>query len=235
MVEGLTVKKAFFFVLILSLAADFSFAKNPGPSSGPDGLDALKKQKGLFKTTLINPNAVFSYYTKISPKRVLLRFRRPGAAPDESTAGSMVRKRGRGSAAPVGEDLETFRQIITDAFTADLGSCEFFELVEGGGPETLFVRVTVTDIVTDVASKSEKGGENPKPFSVQGDISFDLIDAETGVVQARFGERRQSRKGGDSAAPPEAGKQWMNSWTWAERATEDFHQELERLLNEDRG
>jgi len=228
------MRKAILFVLTVALSTFFSFARDSSFGTGPKGLDELKKQKGQFKTTLIRPDADFSKYVKIYPKRVLLQFRGPGPAQDEATTGSMVRKRSRGAEIPEGEDLATFRQIITDAFVSELGSCELIELVEEGGPETLFVRATVTDIVTDIASKSGKAGKTPKPFSVQGDISFDLIDAETGVLLARLGERRKSGKAGNSVTPPDAVAQWVNIWSWAEQAAVDLHQELERVLSEDR-
>jgi len=229
------VKKALLLVLAMALTASFGPAKNSGPSFGLEGFDELTKSKGTFKTTLIRPDADFSKYGKIFPKRVLLQFRGPGPAQDKATAGSMIRKRSKGDAIPEGEDLATFRQIVTDAFMSELGSCELFELVEEVGPETLFVRVTVMDIITDIASKSSKTGKNQKPFSAQGTILFDLIDAETGVIQARFGEPRKSRKADDSVEPPDAGAQWVSIWTWAEQASTDFHQELERVRNEDRG
>jgi hypothetical protein len=222
-------------VLIFSLAAYSSFALSPGPGTGPDGLDELTKEKGLFKTTLINPGVDFSSYSKLCPKRVLLQFRRSGPPQDEVRAGSLVRKRSRGPAVPEGEDLETFRQIITDAFESELGSCELVEMVEEGGPETLFVRTTVTDIVTDIASKSGKSAKKPKPFSVQGDIAFDLIDAETGILLARMGESRKCRKADESVQPPDAGAEWVNIQSWAEQAAADLRRELERVLSEDRG
>jgi len=221
--------------LVVVLSAGSSFAGNHSSGYEPEGLDELKKQKGLFKTTLINPNAEFSSYSRLCPKRVLLQFRRPRPAQDEATTGSMVKKKSRGAEVPTGEDIETFRQVVTDAVASELGSWEVIELVEAGGPETLFVRATVTDIVTDIASKSEKGGENPKPFSVQGDISFDLIDADTGVLLVRLGESRRSRKAGDSVMPPDAGPEWVNIRVWAEQAAADLRQELERVLSEDRG
>ena len=117
----------------------------------------------------------------------------------------------------------------------ELGSCELIELVEEGGPETLFVRATITDIVTDIAAKSGKSGKTPKPYSVQGNIAFDLIDAETGLLLARVGENRKSRKAGDSVTPPDAGAEWVNIWSWAEKAAADLRQELERILSEGRG
>ena len=204
------MRRAMIVGLAVVLSAGSGLAGNQGSGYGAKGLDELTKQKGLFKTTLINSDAQFSSYSKLCPKRVLLQFRGPGPAQDESTTGSMVRKKSRGGAIPEGEDLATFRQIITDAFVSELGGCESIKLVEESGPETLFVRATVTDIVTDIASKSGKSTQNPKPYSVQGEIAFDLIDAETGVILARVGERRKSRKAGDSVAAPDAGPEWVN-------------------------
>jgi hypothetical protein len=233
-VEVLTVKKAPFVFLVLFLVAGFGFARSPGHSSGPEGLDELTKEKGLFKITLINPEAEFSRYSKLCPKQVLLQFRGPGQTRGAATTGSMIRKKSRGAEIPEGEDLATFRQIITDALVDELANCDHVEMAEEGGPETLFVRARVTDIVTDIASKDSKSDKNPKPYSVQGDITFDLIDAETGVILARVGESRKSRKAGDSVSPPDAGAEWVNIWSWAERAAADLRQELERVLSEDR-
>ena len=229
------MKKATVLGLAMVLSAGFGLARDQSAGYGVPGLDDLTKEKGLFKTTLINPDTEFSSYSKLSPKRVLLQFRGPGPAQDESTAGSMVKKKSRGAAVPEGEDLETFRQIVTDAFVSELGSCELVELVEEGGPETLFVRATISNIVTDIVSKSGKSGKNPKPYSVQGDIAFDLIDAETGFILARVGESRKSRKAGDSVAAPEAGAEWVNIWFWAEQAATDLRLELERILSGGRG
>ena len=224
------MNRTMYLVLVFSLAAHSGFAM-----SGPDGLDELTQEKGLFKTTLINPGVDFSSYSKLCPKRVLLQFRGSGPPQDEVRAGSLVRKRSRGPAVPEGEDLETFRQIITGAFESELGSCELIEMVEEGGPETLFVRATVTDIVTDIASTSGKPAKKPKPFSVQGDIAFDLIDAETGILLARMGESRKSRKADESVQPPDAGGEWVDIQSWAEQAAADLRRELERVLSEDRG
>jgi len=229
------MRKATVLGLAMILSAGFSFARDQSAGYGVPGLDDLTKEKGLFKTTLINPDTEFSSYSELLPKRVLLQFRGPGPAQDESTAGSKIRRRGKSPAIPEGEDLETFRQIVTDAFVSELGSCELVELVEEGGPETLFVRATISNIVTDIVSKSGKSGMDPKPYSVQGDIAFDLIDAETGVILARVGESRKSRKAGDSVAAPEAGAEWVNICFWAEQAAMDFRLELERILSEGRG
>lgn len=215
--------------LVLALSVGFGFARNSNSGFGPDGLDELEKQKGQFKTTLVHPDADFAGYSKICPKRVLLQFRGSGPPRDESTMGSLVRKKNSGPAIPEGEDVETLRQVVSDAFASEMGSCEVFELVEKAGTETLFIRVMIADIVTDIASKS---GRSEKPFSAQGTIIFDLIDAETGIIQARFSEHSKSKKAKDPMMPPEAGAQWVNIWTWAEQAAADLHQELKRMVNQ---
>ena len=197
------MKKGRFFVVVLLLAASSIIAKNPGPVTGVEGLDELKKEKGLFKTTLINPDVDFSSYSQLWPNGVLLQFHSSGLRHDAALAGSLVRRRNRTAEIPEGEDLETFRQVINDAVVGELGSSERIELVDDGGPQTLIVRAMVTDIVTDIASKSGKSGQDPKPFSVQGDITFDLLDAETGVILARVSERRKSRKSPLMCAPRE--------------------------------
>ena len=220
------MKKALLVVVMVAVATGIGFARNSNSGFGPEGVDELKKQKGgLFKTTLIRPDADFSKYDKVFPKRVLLQFRGPGTAQDESTAGSMVRKKSKTVVVPEGEDLETFRRVVSDAFSTEIGSCELFELVDEAGPETLLIRIMVMDIVTDVAEESSK----PKPFSAQGTIVIDVIDAETGLIQARFSESSKSKKVKNPAEFPEAGEQWVNIWSWAGQAASEFRQEMVRV------
>jgi hypothetical protein len=226
MAEVLTVRKVLLVAVLVVVAAGVGFARNSNSGFGPEGLEGLEKHKGgLFKTTLVRPNADFSQYDKLSPKRVLLQFRGPGQAQDESTAGSMVRKKSKAATVPEGEDLETFRRVVSDAFAAEMGSCEIFDLVSEAGPKTLLVRVMVADIVTDVAEKSSK----QKPFSAQGTIVIDVIDAETGIIQARFSESSKSKKIKDPVEIPEAGEQWINIWSWAGKAAAKLRQELVRM------
>lgn len=223
------MKRIALVFLFMALFSAFGLAWSTSSDFGPDGLDELEKQKGEFKTTLIHPEADFSDYSKLCPKRVLLQFRGPGPAEDESSMGSLVRKKSSGPPIPEGEDLETLRQVISDAFAGEMGSCELFELVDEADPETLYVRVMIADIVTDIASKS---GKSDKPFSARGNIIVDLIDAETGMIQARFSEPSKSKKANDLITPPAAGAQWVDIWNWAEQVASELRLELERVYNE---
>jgi hypothetical protein len=109
-----------------------------------------------------------------------------------------------------------------------MGSCELFELVDDAGPGTLFFRVMVTEIMTDIAEKSS----TEKPFSVQGNFLIDVVDAETGIIQARLGEFSRSKKVKNPVEVPEAGTQWVNISSWAGKAATEFRQELERIRRE---
>jgi hypothetical protein len=228
------VRETVLTFLMAVLSAGIGLAENTGSGLGTEGFDQLEKRKGAFKTTLIRPDAGFASYSKLAPKEVLLQFRGPKPAQDESTAGSLVRRRSRGPEIPEGDDLETLRRVINDAIASELGNSELFEVVQDAGSGTLVVRAIIMDVITDIVSKSEKGGDKPKPFKAQGEIVFDVIDAETGVIQARFGERSRSTKSKGVAAPPDVGAQWADVWRWAEGAAAELRRELERVYNEDR-
>jgi hypothetical protein len=78
------------------------------------------------------------------------------------------------------------------------------------------------EIVTAVAETSSK----QKPFSAQGTI---VIDAETGIIQARFSESSKSKKIKDLVDFPDAGERGVNIWSWAGKAAEELRQELVRM------
>lgn len=222
------MRKAIFVLLAIALTVGSGFAKNRSSGSEPEGLDELSKQKGLFKTTLINPDTDFSKYSKLYAKNVRLRFRSGSSALSEPVAGSMVRKKSGGEV-PDSEDMTKLAQTINDALAAELGLSEGFELVQGPGPDTLVLSAAVTDIVCRNTEKPEDPEEEPDPFSVQGTIVFDLIDAETGVIQARVSQRRKSRHEKEATAASDVDLRWVDVCVWAEAAASDLREELERL------
>ena len=226
------MRKTIVLILTIALTAGFSLAKDKRPSGAPEGFDELTKQKGHFKTTLIHPNADFSKYNKLIPTNVRLEFRDQSRTESPAATGSLVRKRSKPRAVPDSEDVAKLAQIINDALTNQLGRDGEFQLVQEAGPDTLVVRVAVTDIVCDISSESARKDEKQKPFAAQGTIVFDLIDAETGVIQARIGERRKSGKVDDSVATTDVSVEWTNVCAWAEHAAADLSQELERVRNE---
>lgn len=196
-----------------------------------DGLDRLAKQEGRFQTTLIHPEVDFSEYSKLCPQTVTLQFREVKRSEHRAATGSIRRKRTKRSATPAKKDLTTFKQVASDAIAQELQRSGEFELVEQAGPETLLVRAAVVDIVSTIPPRSKRGRKVAEPFVAEGIIVFDLIDAESGAIVARIGERR-SCEGGASTAPESTdGEKWL--WSsidaWFERAAADLRHELERV------
>jgi hypothetical protein len=223
------VNKTILMVLATTLTAASALAGSSGPGYVPEGFDELTRQKGVFKKTLIRPGADFSSYTKLYPRKVMLQFReqRPPEAP--AATGSLVRKRSKVAEPPSYEDLATFRQIINDAIVSELEQSGTFQLVHEEGPETLVLRASFTDVVSDFSSNSSRSDGKRVPVSAQGTIVFDLIDGETGVIQARLSERRKCTKGDGSGETAGEDPRWAKVGGWAVRAAADLRLELERV------
>jgi hypothetical protein len=221
------------WILVMVLVAGVGLARSFDTGYEPDGLDELEKQKGSFKTTLIDPDTNFSGYSKIYPKKVMLVVRDPGPQDAQPPTGSLLGKSSGGGVMPEWEDLAELKRIINDAIVAELGRSTGLELVNDAGPETLVLRATVTDVVCDESSKVKTEDGEPALTVSQGTIVFDLIDGETGVIRARVGERRKCRAA-KGAAPTIEGP-WPNVANWAALATADFCSELARFTGSNEG
>lgn len=231
--ELFTVRKSILLVSVAALIAGLGLAKDRSSASEPDGYDELTKREGHFKTTLIRSDSDFSKYTKMYPQKVRLQFREQNSVQDQASTGSMIRKRSKAKPIPDGEDLAKLARIIDQALIDELGRIEAFELVQEAGPDTLVLRVSVTEMVCDISSEPARPEKKQGPFSARGVIVFDLIDAETGVIQARIGERRKSRRAEDPTSSTETDLRWANICAWAEHAAADLRRELERVHSEE--
>jgi hypothetical protein len=220
------VKKTFFLVLAVAIMTGPGLAAKIDTGITPEGYDELAKQKGLFKTTLVHPDADFSQYTKLNPRKVMLVVQDPALSIDEPATGSLIGKQKKPSELPPPEDLAEFRKIINQALIDELAANVDLDLVKERGPGTLILRVTVMDIVFGT---TKNGGGERVPVMSKGTIVFDLLDAETGAIKARFGEQRKcpKKKGSDAAADDLA--PWPNLDCWAELAATDLCTELERV------
>ena len=228
-----TVRKTMFLVLVIAMVVGSGFAKSPGSNSPPEGLNELTKEKGgRFKTTLIHPDADFSKYDKLLPTQVRLEFREQSSNQGGASTGSLTRKQSKPSTAPTAEDKMRLAEIINESLLDELGRSEAFQVVHEAGPGTLVLRAAVTNLVCECPAESSAQDKDPEPVSAQGNIVFDLVDAESGVIQARIGERRKCRREDGSVAPDEIEPRWIDVCTWAKDAASDLRDELERVRSE---
>jgi hypothetical protein len=125
-----------------------------------------------------------------------------------------------------------FKRIIGDALASELGLIDGLEQADGAGPGTLVLQPVVTDVEISASSENRSEDGRELPEFKEGTVVFDLIDGETGEIQARFGERRRCR-------PPEGAGAETGAWPylsiWAESVAADLSAELERVGAEHTG
>ncbi len=222
------MKNGLLLILLVACVAGIGFAKSLDTGYEPEGYDELAKQKGVFKTTLVRPDADFSRYTKLNARKVMLVVRNTGPQTTEKETGSLIGSRSRGGVMPEYEELAELKEIINETIVTELGCSSELELVHDSGPGTLVLRAAVTDVVFDKTSKIKTADGEPSPILSQGTIVFDLIDGETGVIQARVGERRKCPTPKNSSVDVDKGS-WTSAASWIKLAAADLCQELKRV------
>ncbi len=222
------MNKSVVLILLLVCIAGLGVAKSLDTGYEPEGLDDLTKQKGVFKTTLVRPDADFSRYTKLNPRKVMLVVRDPGQQGNQKETGSLIGSRSSGGVMPAWEELAELKEIINETIVDELGCSSELVLVNANDPETLVLRAVVTDAVFKETSKIKTADGEPALVLAQGTIVFDLIDGESGIIQARLGERRKCETPKGSSPDDENGS-WSTAAQWTELAVADLCEELKRV------
>jgi len=223
------VKKAAFLLLCGVLMAGVLYAQD-APVKEVTGEDELVKEKGRFAGTWIHPDADITQYSKLYPWQSVFQFREGG----EEKAGTTIEaSRGnQGYYVVTDESKAKFEEVVSDTFVKVLGRSKIFEVVDEVGPDTLIVRIAMLDIVSNVPPT--RPGSQDSYLSAVGEATFlfELIDSETGVIQARVGERRRiqprSRMNTVSSRPANSSTVWAEVKMWADQLGEDFRRALEK-------
>ena len=106
------MKRAVLLIVGVMLIAGLTMAKKINLGYEPEGFDELAKEKGVFKTTLIRPDADFSKYTKLNPRKVMLVVRESVPESGEKETGSLIGSRSRTIVMPEFEQLARLKEII---------------------------------------------------------------------------------------------------------------------------
>ena len=224
------MKKTVLFFVVTILMASLPQAQEATPAAEITGADELVKQKGRFQETWVRPDADITQYSKLYPWHSVFQFREGGK---EKAGTTIEASRGNDDRyAVTDESRAKFEEIVSDTFVKVLGRSKVFEVVDEVGPDTLIVRVAMLDIVSDVPPS--RPGTQDTYLSAVGEATFlfELIDSETGVIQARVGERRRiqprSRMQGVSSVPANSSTVWAEVKIWADQLAEDFRRALEK-------
>ena len=223
------MKNTALVLLAAILVVGVAYAQETSPAV-EEGSEQVKI-KGKFAETWVRPDADISQYTKLYPWKAVFQFREGGETKAaKTTAGKL-----RGDDGPYvvnEESKQKFEQLVSDAFVKELGRSKIFELVDEVGPDTLLVRAAVLDIVSNVPPSYS--GTADVYLSAVGEASFifELIDAETGEVQATAGERQRiqppTRMYDVSSAPANSATIMNDIEVWATTVARDLRKALEK-------
>ena len=223
------MKNTALVLLAAILVVGVAYAQETSPAV-EEGSEQVKI-KGKFAETWVRPDADISQYTKLYPWKAVFQFREGGETKAaKTTAGKL-----RGDDGPYvvnEESKQKFEQLVSDAFVKELGRSKIFELVDEVGPDTLLVRAAVLDIVSNVPPSYS--GTADVYLSAVGEASFifELIDAETGEVQATAGERQRiqppTRMYDISSAPANSATIMNDIEIWATSVARDLRKALEK-------
>ena len=220
------MKKIILPILVMMLLPGVILAKNLTAGYEPAGLDELAKQKGIFKTTLINPEADFPRYTEYQMRQIMVVVKNPGAQALDNSTGRLLGGRERESVIPEYDEVVEFKRIVGEVIAAKLAQSTALEPAVDTGPNTLVLQPIITDAVFTSSSKNKSEDGRELPTLSQGTIVFDLIDGDTGSIVARLAERVRCKppKGTESTSGA-----WPNLAYWAECAAADLARELKRV------
>jgi len=194
------------------------------------GGDDLVQEKGPWEGTWIHPDADITKYSKLYMWESLFKFREGGAT-SAGTTMQMMRGDQSGPFAISEESKEKFKEVVSDAVVKELARSKQFTVTEEVGPDTLLVRGAVLDITSNVPPNLSGGGIHLASVG-QATMVFELIDAETGVIQARVAERRyiqpQQRMNQVNTAPVNSATVWNDVERWARDEARVLRQELDK-------
>jgi hypothetical protein len=182
---GAVMKRVALFVVAAALVTSVSSAQQESAAIEAKGAGDLVRTKGRFEENWVRPDAEFSRYGKLNLRELEYQYRDVGEARGVQSTASMMR-RGDQPYAMSEESRQRFEQVVGETLAKELGRSRIYEVVDSVGPGTLFIRGNVTDTVWNVPPDFTGSGEIYLSAVGEAKVVFDVVDSETGVIQARF-------------------------------------------------
>lgn len=224
------MRKTTLIVMSVLTVAGFLNAQEVKPVTEVTGADELVETKGALENTWVRPDTDMTRYGKLLLWAPEFQFREGGETRAVTTS-KMLRGDG-GPYAVRPEDQERFQKLVSDTFVAELERSKMFAVVDTPVPGTLIVRAGFVDITSDVPPNVALSANIHLAAVGEATIVVELIDAQTGVIQARASERRliqpEARKRGVNPAPANSATVWADVERWAYEQAQDLRKALEK-------
>lgn len=224
------MKKAAVLLFCGVLMAGVLYAQDVPVEKVTGGDDLVKEKGGPFQETWVRPDADISKYSKLYMWESLFKFREGGKT-SAGTTMEMMRGNDSGPYAISDDSKEKFKKVVSETVVKELARSKQFTVTDKVGPDTLLVRGAVLDIVSNVPPNLSGGGIHLSSVG-QATMVFELIDAETGVVQARSAERRAIappvRMNQVNTAPVNEASVWNDVEQWARGEAQILRKALDK-------
>ncbi|MGD8439321.1 MAG: DUF3313 family protein, partial [Holophagae bacterium] len=154
------------------------------------GGDELEKQKSRhFDELWVRPDADFASYSKLFVWQPVFEFRDVSGNRVNTTSIALSRgDQGPYTVDPA--DQQRFADLVTEVIQKEFARSTQFTITDTIGPNTLIVRPMVLDITSNVPPNVGRPGNIYLSAMGEATFAFEIIDAETGVIQARTADRR---------------------------------------------
>lgn len=226
------MKNISILVALTLLAPAVALAQQDVVPKAVTGVDDLVQEKSSqWREVWIHPDAEISKYDKLYLWTSIFEFRDVDDSKVNRTTTAMMRG-DQGNFTISEESREKFEKIVSDVVVKELERSKQFEIVDTIGPKTLAVRGAVLDIVSSVPQNIGRQGNVHLAYVGEATFFFELIDAETGVIQARVGDRRYiqppAQMNSVSQAPTTAATVWNDVEMWARDQAMTLRRELDK-------
>jgi len=225
------MKKVLLLTVIAFLVSGIAFAQDDAKSKEVTGSDDLVKQKSSqFQEVWVQPDADISKYSKLYLWNSIFQFRDVSDNKVNRTTTSMMRG-DQGHFTVAEEDQEKFKKLVIDVVVKELGRSKQFEIVDTVGPGTLLIRAAVLDIVSNVPPNVGRSANVHLNSMGEATFVFELIDADTGVIQARTADRRYIQPPSAMNTVSSAPTNSATAWNYVEMWAQDQAMTLRRVID----
>lgn len=218
-------------VVVLASAA-IVLAQDQAPVAVTGADELVKEKSSQWAEVWVRPDADIAKYDKLYIWDSVFQFRDVSDSQLNQTTTALMRNY-QDYFAVSDADRDKFEEIVRDVVAKELARSKQFEITETIGPRTLAVRGAVLDIVSNVPPHVERGGDIFLASVGEATFIFELIDAETGVIQARVGGRRQIQPPAQmnrvSGVPTTQATVWNNVRIWAQDEAMTLRRALDKL------